>query len=589
MAIIPDPAGLKRQSINPNKSVVSLENSGAEGLATAKLSVAAGNSASRVARMALYHAEQQDVQQAKDAELQLRAGVLELSKEALAVKGKDAYTQGPNGYNTRWDARYQELQERVGASNNLSENGMMKYNSAAKLGGVNFRAKRYQHSMTQEDAHKSTLFTKGLEVTLNEAVTADNANITAGKIKQGGLEIISEFQRQGVTDQKIIDHALVSFSGKVHAGIVDRLLANGDSGGAVAYIQEKQTAGELTSEQGVAMMKVVKPEVDYHKGLGIAGHAKDMIEGGSTEEEVNDYVSETAKNKAQSAGAHTEITKIRTAIEDRQTKLVGTIIGGALDGTGRGKLSPELEQLREENIVKYAETFASLNAIEKGKQGLLAPDPTREQEYIYFNARTSEEPLTLEWLNNNFSRIGRKQYQEGRKLLIAGRDKAKETQVTSLKTMKLNPQWKKIAYPHDSDEKDRRIIDGYIENKLQVFMKYAKRIPNHDEEVRIMRSALKEFSYDDKGEYLFGTKKEFAYLYDEKTKGDNPDYKWPTALEDYYPPGTTDAEKSHMWKWIEETRKIKAYAGITDVYGMTLYYYQKEKDEEKLLKNTKGQ
>ena len=76
------------------------------------------------------------------------------------------------------------------------------------------------------------MFSKGLEVTLNEATTADNANVTATKMAQGELEIIAEFKRQGITDPAIVDHAVLTFKGNVHGGIVDRLLANGDSGGA---------------------------------------------------------------------------------------------------------------------------------------------------------------------------------------------------------------------------------------------------------------------------------------------------------------------------------------------------------------------
>jgi hypothetical protein len=584
MAIIPDPAGLKRSGVKPNKSVVSLENSGAEGLAAAKLGVAAGTGAGRVTRMALYHADQMDTQQAKAAELQLREGVLELSKKAMAVQGKDAYTQGPNGYNAQYDSEFKALQDRIAAANNLSENGLIKFNEAAKTSALNFRAKRYQHSMTQEDKHKAILFSKGLEVTVNEATTADNANVTATKITQGELEIIAEFKRQGITDPAIVDHAVLTFKGNVHGGIVDRLLANGDSGGAVAYIQTKQKAGEITGEQSLAMMKVVKPEVDYKEAqIAADGATKIFREGGSLDE-VDAYLRNNTSTKEATESGFSLFTRQKLMIEAARKKIAAEIVGGARDGTGRGRGDPRLVDMKRIDPVTYSATMLSLNAIDSARRKNQFPEPNRSQKLAYYALKATgpNGEFTPEGLDRALSEIGVTLHAKGHEE-IANRSLAEhDVKVKDIYNYKIDSDRKKLGYPADSSADDRRIIDGEVRDAVVDFITNHKRVPDPKEERRLILSASKKFLVEDT-EYAFRTREMHHFEIKSKEEG-NKVYAWPADLDDFFAPDTEAREKDYAWRWIKKERNNPAASTITDIEGLKRYYKAKEEWQERKLK-----
>lgn len=584
MAVIPDPAGLKRSGVNPNKSVVSLENSGAEGLATANLAVAVGTGASRVARMALYQADQMDTQQAKDAELKLREGVLELSKEAMSVQGKDAYTQGSTGYNAVYEDKFKSLQTGIASASKLSENGLVKFNEAAKTSALNFRAKRYQHSMTQEDAHKTALFSKGLDVTLNEAITADNANITAGKMIQGELEIIAEFKRQGITDPAIVDHAVLLFKSKVHGGIVDRLLANGDSGGAVAYIQTKQKAGELTGEQSTAMMKVVKPDVDYNSASVTANDAASLFGNGGSEGDALALIDKNSTNRESRELAHSLYGRKKAAIVSERGILGAKILGDYKDGSGKGRADPRLPEYKKMDPKGYETIITSMNAMDaSAASGALPPKPTPEQEDAFYRIRGTGPMgrVTDEDLDKNRIHIGRhlwlKGVEENRQL----KNRQSDAKLAALDTFSLDPQQRKLGYPDDSSTDERMVIDGQVADTLKRFINSHQRVPNPEEQREIILSATREYNVRDKS---YGLKTRQMMSYEMKGKDNFPDqvYYWPENIDELFPQGTNPEEKAFAWGWIELQRKARPKERISDSQGVVEYAQRKRalQDEE---------
>lgn len=387
MSTIPDPAGFKRSSIDPSTEVISIGNSGAEGTALAELGQTAGNAASRVARMALYHQDQIDTQRAKEAELKLRSGTLDLQKEFSSMRGIDAYS--PKTLEDQQN-KFAQLRDSVANEYELSENSLTKYNLAAQAQEINNKSAIFRHAMAEEEKHKISLYKQDMAVSIEEAIATDgNLPELDPIIIKMSLKTEEEMRRNGTYTEDGHKEVMKGYFGDVWAGIVGEKITRGDSSGAYAAIAEAEKRNHLTSKQGIALKKLVKPVRNAGQARAVTDAAIHMVDNDMPYADVLDFIRDSTKgmDPAVYSQANQEvqqhITAKNTDLSERGANFILEYSKGKVS-----RNSPEFSVLSQKDPILATKLLTAMNQIDNAKI-TRAAKTTPEQEVTAQLARVA--------------------------------------------------------------------------------------------------------------------------------------------------------------------------------------------------------